>query len=111
MRRSYRLRQLEETVTIIHDQDGSEETAQMIILEDRDPRIQQEGITTQYRRYVGLLDNPNYSIKFNDKIRRRTASTDNPRGTSDNSQILVVEDTPALWETQRLRLRDTRPIR
>lgn len=109
MRRSYKLRQLEETVTIIHG-DDTEEQMKMIILEDT-TRILQEGITPQSRYYVALLDEPNYSIKFNDKIRRRQASKDNPRGTSDASQVLIVEDDPSLWGGQRLRLRDTRSIR
>ena len=110
MRRGRRRKQAEETATILYN-NGSERRAKMIILEDRDPRFQQEGVTIQFRRYKANLDSIDYSIDITDKIRRDEASDDSPRGTSDESQVLQVEDIKYLWGVQQLQLRDTRQIR
>lgn len=109
MRRSRHLRQAEETVIITHG-DGTEnedqETASMIILEDKTPRFNREGVIIQDTRYVANLSKPLLSIEEGDRIRRIPREAPSYRGATSKSQILVVEDVRVLWGTQQLQLTD-----
>ena len=108
MRRSRHLKLAEETVTVIHG-DGSTEQATMIILEDKTPRFDREGYILQDRRYIGNLNKPLFSIEKNDQIRRIQRAIADPRGSTEQFQVLVVEDTEVLWGKQQLQLTDAAP--
>ena len=109
MRRDRRRKRAEELVTITHT-DQTQETVSMIILEDRTPRATAQGYLIQDRRYLGLLDEPLFSIEINDIITRTSRSPITPRGSSGQQQLKVI-DQDVLWEGQQLYLEESSNIR
>ena len=110
MRLSRSFKAAEETVTIIHD-DGTTEQASMIIREDKIPRFDENGYILQDNRFIATVSNPRFNIEINDQIRRNPRSNTTPRGATGDYQILNVEDVIVLWDTQRILLTDSRPVR
>ena len=111
MRRDRRRKLLFESVTITHKPGDKQVEVRMIILRDTTPRLQDEqGISTQYRRYTGNMEVPLTDVKINDLVTRNQVTEDEPRGTPSEEQILVIEDVRNVWGIQRLDLVDRRPI-
>ena len=111
-RRGQFLRSMEETVkingTILEDY-----SQKIIIHENPRPKLEPEGYVVQELRYLGNIEPPNFDIYVNDLLTRQPRSSTSPRGSSsDQLQVLTVENISVISGKQQLQLRDRdRPVR
>lgn len=111
MRRGNFLSSLEEIVTIngqrLDGPDYQKTDQSIIIVENPRPRIDPQGFVEQDLRYLGNITPPNYDIHVNDLITRQPRDSSTPRGSSsDQIQVLTVEDIQVVYGKQQLQLRD-----
>lgn len=111
MRRARRRKQAQENVIVTHkDTNVERETVTMIILPTQ-ARLTPEGYIVQDFRYKCNVIPPNFNIKIGDEITRTERSDEVDRGSTDEHQVLVVQDVNVLWGTQQLQTQDRRFIR